>query len=318
MENKAHALAAGAFLLLVAALLVGLAVWLTRDRSVRNDFELTTRESVSGLQPQAAVRFRGVPVGKVTRIGFDPANSGHVLIRIAVDQDAPVTRSTFATLSYQGITGLAFIQLDDTGQSKEALTAAGDEPPRIPLRNSVFGQLQDQGARLLSQVDETVRRMNLLLAPENQKQLMASIAQAGEAAQGVRQLSTQVDALLQAQFAPNRLNLPGLAKEAQGTLQSVQATSAEWGRLAQRLNEKGGAIDRVAEGADALAQGAATLNAGTLPRVNRASDDTARAARQIGRTAAQVSEQPTSLIYGHGPLPPGPGEPGFAAPGARP
>ena len=49
MENKAHALAAGAFLLLVAALLVGLAVWLTRDRSVRNDFELTTRESVSGL-----------------------------------------------------------------------------------------------------------------------------------------------------------------------------------------------------------------------------------------------------------------------------
>ena len=31
MENKAHALAAGAFVLVVAALLVALAVWLTRD-----------------------------------------------------------------------------------------------------------------------------------------------------------------------------------------------------------------------------------------------------------------------------------------------
>ena len=55
MENKAHALAAGAFVLGLVAVLVALVVWLTRDETKRNVYELSTREAVSGLQPQAMV-----------------------------------------------------------------------------------------------------------------------------------------------------------------------------------------------------------------------------------------------------------------------
>ena len=61
MENKAHALAAGAFVLVITALL---AVWLTRDNTQRDLYEMSTSETISGLQPQAPVRFRGVPVGQ--------------------------------------------------------------------------------------------------------------------------------------------------------------------------------------------------------------------------------------------------------------
>ena len=66
MENKAHAMAAGLFVLAVSALLVALAAWLTRDVGLRRDYELSTTEAVTGLQSQAAVRYRGVSVGKVT------------------------------------------------------------------------------------------------------------------------------------------------------------------------------------------------------------------------------------------------------------
>ena len=69
MENKAHALAAGAFVLVVAALLVAMAWWLSRDGGVRVNYELSSRESVSGLNLQAAVRFKGVPVGKMDYLG---------------------------------------------------------------------------------------------------------------------------------------------------------------------------------------------------------------------------------------------------------
>ena len=51
MENKAHAIAAGAFVLLVSALLVALAAWLTRDTGVQRVFELSTRDAINGLQP---------------------------------------------------------------------------------------------------------------------------------------------------------------------------------------------------------------------------------------------------------------------------
>ena len=74
MENKAHALAAGLFVLALSALLGVLAYWLTRDVGIRLAYEITTREAVSGLQPQAPVRYRGVNVGKVTSIGFDPVD----------------------------------------------------------------------------------------------------------------------------------------------------------------------------------------------------------------------------------------------------
>src|SRR3954447_4349094 len=116
MENKAHAMAAGIFVVVATALLVVLAAWLTRDTGHREAYEISTREAVTGLQPQAAVRYRGVDVGKVDSIGFDPKIQGNVLMRLQVDHEAPVTKDTFATLSYQGVTGLAYVQLDDTGK----------------------------------------------------------------------------------------------------------------------------------------------------------------------------------------------------------
>ena len=99
MENKAHAMVAGAFVLVVSALLALLAVWLLRDTTQRDMYEMSTSETVSGLQPQAVVRFRGVPVGKVELIGFDTKVKGNVLIRISIDRGAPVTKSVFATVA---------------------------------------------------------------------------------------------------------------------------------------------------------------------------------------------------------------------------
>jgi phospholipid/cholesterol/gamma-HCH transport system substrate-binding protein len=78
-------------------------MWLTRDRHQYVEYEMSTKDAISGLQPQATVRYKGVSVGKVTRIGFDPQSSGNVLIRIAVDADAPVSpQTTYAQLGYQG------------------------------------------------------------------------------------------------------------------------------------------------------------------------------------------------------------------------
>lgn len=114
MENKSHAMAAGSFVLCLLALLIGLTLWLTRDRNDYREFEMTTEEAISGLQNQATVRYKGVAVGKVTLITFDDLNKGQVLIRIAVDSKAPVTPTgTYGTLGYQGVTGLAYVQLDD-------------------------------------------------------------------------------------------------------------------------------------------------------------------------------------------------------------
>ena len=328
MENKAHALAAGAFVVLVTALLLALGWWLSRDGAVRRIYELSSAEAVTGLQPQAAVRFKGVPVGKVINISFDPDKPGNVLVRIAVDTAAPVSQATFATLGYQGVTGIAHVQLDDDAESKDVgkpLKGVEGEPPRIPLRSSLVGRLAEQGAALLVQVEAATRSVNRLLSADNQKLLMDAVRNTGDAANGIQKLSEDVRAVLATPPGVARVSVPEVMGAARDTLQSIQATSsetrntvAEAGKAVKRLTDKGGAIDKLASSADALTQSATSMNDSTLPRVNRLSEDAARSARQLGRTASRLDENPQSLLYGNGPIAPGPGEPGFAAPaGAR-
>lgn len=323
MENKAHALAAGLFVLALTVLLVLLAAWLTRDTGERNRFEISTRETVTGLQAQAPVRYRGVDVGKVAEITFDPKVQGNVLVRLDIEDGAPITRETFATLGFQGVTGLAFVQLDDTGSPAPRLEPDDDVPPRIPLRPGLLSKLATKGEVILDQVEQITVRMNQILADPNQKRIASALDNVGQAAADISKLSTNMNTILTAQLGPERVNIPEFVKNANGAIVSLRATSdearsavGEIGKTAKRLNEKDGPIDRLAEGTEALAHAADAFNAATLPRINRVTEETSRAVRQLSRTVNGINDNPQSLIFGAGQIQPGPGEPGFTPPGA--
>ena len=307
MENKAHAIAAGAFVLVVTALLALLAVWLTRDNTQRDLYEMTTGEIISGLQPQAAVRYRGVQVGKVEQIGFDTKTKGNVLVRVSIDRNAPVTKSTFATVASQGVTGLGFIQLDDNGESAERLVPNDDDPPRIPLKPGGLDKLVKQSERIFDQVEQASTSLNKLLSEENQKSINVAVGQLGEAAASMSRVAKGLE--------PTVAGLPALSKDASATFRSIQKTSDELGNTAQRLNAKGGPIDKLAEGGAALAAGVETFSAATLPKLGEVADETARTMRQLRRTVNAVDDNPQALIFGNGAPVPGPGEPGFSASG---
>ena len=319
MENKSHALAAGIFVLVVAAMLAGLAIWLTRDNTSYEQYELSTKDGVTGLQPQAAVRYKGVAVGKVTRIGFDPQVGGNVLIRIAVNEQAPISPTTFAILGYQGVTGLAHILLDDAEQPYPELPPGPSGLPRLPIKPSPFGMLAEQAPNILAQVEEATRRVNQLLSDGNQQRLGAAIDNLALAAGSVNTLTQRLDTTVVQRLDPALAALPPLAGDARKTLQSLQQASAsvtalahDVGQTTQRLNAEGGAIDQITLGTKALARTADQFGTATLPRLNRVADDTSRAARQLSRAAGGVTDNPQLFIYGSGRIPPGPGEEGFA------
>ena len=318
MENKAHAMAAGAFVLAVAALLAVLAVWLTRDSGTRHLFEMSTRETLSGLQPQAQVRFRGVPVGKVEFIGFDHKIKGNVLVRISVDEGTPLTKTTVASVSSQGVTGLGFIQLEDDGPATTALLVPNDDdPPRIPLKPGQLDQMLDKAEVILGQVAAAGTQLNKLLANDNQQALMATVQQFGQAADSLNKLALKLE--------PVVASLPQLSQEASSTMKSLKTAANDVSKTAtavtataDRLNAKGGPLDKVSEGGAALAATVETFSAATLPRLGEVAEETARAMRQLRRTVNAVDDNPQSLIFGNGPPTPGPGEAGFTAPGGKP
>lgn len=309
MENKAHALIAGAFVVVITALLALLALWLTRDNTQRDLYEMSTSETISGLQPQAAVRFRGVPVGKVERIGFDEKVKGNVLILVSIDRAAPVTRSTYATVASQGVTGLGFIQLDDNGESTQRLVPNDDDPPRIPLKPGSLDKLLKQSEMIFNQAEQAATRLNQLLSDENQKAVTTAVTQLAEAAGSINRVAKGLE--------PTVATLPALSRDSSATMKALKTASDDVGATARRLNAKSGPLDKLTEGGTALAAGVETFSAATLPKLAEVADETSRTMRQLRRTVSAVDDNPQALIFGNGPSVPGPGEAGFSATGGQ-
>lgn len=316
MENKSHAFWAGLFAIgLTFTIALGV-LWFNLDRAVRVPYDLISRTSVTGLTTDAAVRYRGLDVGKVQWIRFDPEHPGQIVIRILVDKSAPMTRSTFGSLALQGVTGLAFVQLDDTGGDLTPLASSSKHVAKLQLRPGLLDQLQRRGDALLAELESVATRVDAMLSPETQAQVMATAASVQHAADALTTLASQA--------APAARQLPDTLEQTKRTLASAETLMATLdaprGPLYANLDKMGAAADRagaaVAQMDASIEAMSARIEYDTLPRVNALAVDVGGAARSIDRAAAVFSTSPRSVLFGVGAATPGPGEPGFAWPRA--
>ncbi|MES2069904.1 MAG: MlaD family protein [Pseudomonadota bacterium] len=310
MENRSHALMAGFFTLGLLLATVLIAIWFGRDRIQRTPYEIATRLSVTGLNLQAAVRYKGIKVGNVTNIKFAPSAPGLIVIRIEVSPDTPITRSTFATLGYQGVTGIAYVQLDDDGSYAVPIAANGLELPRIPLKPGLMQSLEQRGTAIMVQVEELTKRMNTMLDSDRQKSLAAAIENINQAAIRWQQLPDKLE--------PTLAKLPLLADQTQQTLHSFRILSDDAGKLSRNINglvstlqAPDGPLVKLTQSVDQISVG---LTYDTLPRVNAFATDARTTFRNVNRTVDKLNDRPQSILFGNPPVVPGPGEPGFTAP----
>ncbi|SDV48363.1 MlaD family protein [Chitinasiproducens palmae] len=311
MENKSHAFVAGLFTLLLGAAIILTIVWLKRDTVERVPYEVVTRGSVTGLSPNALVRLRGLPVGRVEKIDFDPRVPGQIVIRIAVDRRAPVTASTVASLGYQGVTGLAYMQLDDNGHDSRPLVAPPGQIARLPMRPSLLGDLQKRGEALLAQSEKLLTNLQALSDQETRQRMLDTAASIQHAADRFGALAEQL--------RPVVGQLPETVSQLNQTLASTRALTATLNRsdgpLFTNLNRAGLAAERASVSLQNLDRTVAELSGrvgyDTLPRLNSLSDDVRAATRSVTRAADLVGGNPRTLLFGAPPASPGPGEPGF-------
>jgi phospholipid/cholesterol/gamma-HCH transport system substrate-binding protein len=259
-------------------------------------------------------------VGKVLNIGFDPEVTGNVLIRIAVNEEAPISPATFASLGYQGVTGLAHVLLDDDDKPNPEQTTGESGIPRLPLKPSPFGQLADQAPAILEKVQEATIRLNQLMSDDNQAKVSAALGNISQAAAGVSTLARTVDNSISTRLNPALASIPPLAKDASSTLRTLQqvgqqavTVTTDIGNVLQTLSQPGGAVDNLTRSTQSLAHAANVMTATTLPRINRAADEARTTIQRWGRMASGVQDNPQMFIYGNGAIPPGPGELGFTA-----
>ena len=322
MENKSHALIAGIFTVLLTIAVVITAMWLNRDTQERTSYVLTTSGSIAGLNVQAAVKYRGMTVGKVEAIEFDQAKPGQILVKVGIDPDTPVTNATFAELGLQGLTGLAFIQMDADEKIKDVKKVVSNpaSPARIAIRPSMFDRFSVSGEDMVVKAATAMTQINKLLDDSNQQILKQTLVNLQEATKKIGQLTDEVQ--------PAAKSITALASDGRRTLARADDMMGNVGKLAADINKKLDAVDKIAKSAEQIGQSAAQIGQSaervshtvtaaevqTLPRLNTVLDDAARSLRAVEQVTGKIGEEPASVLFGAQPAAPGPGEPGFAAP----
>jgi phospholipid/cholesterol/gamma-HCH transport system substrate-binding protein len=310
MENRAHALAAGLFTLLLGAALAAVALWFSKDDVKLIPYVMTTLSPVTGLKVEAPVRYRGVDVGKVDEISIDSGKKGRVQIRIGVRQGTPITSSTYAQLGYQGITGLAYVLLGDDGKSTYPLESTPEAVAQIRMKPS----LMDDGEVLFASFTEIADKVKRLLDDENQGHVRRALAGLEELTQRASAVTKKLEPGVEAM--PGLIaEAKGLAGDARGSLRKTDQLIGNVSGLALKLDQHVDTLARAVAGVEASAQEIGTtaraVNDESLPRVNVLVDDLSRETHALGRVANTLGEQPQSIVFGPPPGRPGPGEPGF-------
>lgn len=304
MENRSHALAAGIFTLLLG-IAAGLALWwLGKTTENMGSYLLETRRNVNGLNRQAKVTYRGIEVGKVLDIRQDDGDPRVILVEIAVDNDYKLTKGTVGRLGTQGITGLAFVMLDDDGRSAEVIEA-DSMAPRIPLSPG----LADQAEEIVQQIAAVTGRLATVLDEKNAQNLSRTLDNVAIASEGLKELPAVIASLKTTLSDTNMKRLALILEHVEKTAGAAAPLAVEARELLKSMTALSRKVDRLAD--DAVGEVTAT----TLQRANTLMLELTTSSRQMNRILGSLEDNPQMLIFGKGEPRPGPGETGFATPG---
>jgi len=317
MENRAYALATGLFLLGLAAAAIVAGQLLAGKPLARATYRVVSTHTVTGLNPQGQVRYRGISVGRVEKIDFDPQDRRRILVEIEVDKEkTQITRSTYAQLAQEGITGIAYVHLLDEGNDTRPPDPAKDGIVEIALRPSAMDDIFDSAAVLTKDAKEALASLNTLLGTDNRTSVAAALT-------SLKRITAELETtskLLPGALARVDRNLEGWLstdnqKLAKDSLQSLNATAKELPALTQETRKLVEDARQLATQVNRLASeahgAAGAVRQDTLPRVNALADSVERGAERVGRLAYELERRPDSMVWGRPVNRPGPGEPGF-------
>lgn len=304
MENRAYALWVGVFTLLLGGLIVVACWWFSSGGQNMSEYLIISPQSVTGLNPQAQVRFRGVRVGKV--VDVDLQDSREVYVTIRIESDVPVTRATRARIALQGLTGQGFVQLDDDGSNPAPPPRIGKLPPIIAMQPGVVDQLTQSVLAITERMKTSSERFERLLSDRNIDRINETLNNLAASSAHLEKTLAQTEAL---SADLRRFSSPENAQRLAATLEQVQNMSKQLAPAVEDFRKAVGKVDAAGTRIDHLgADVQASLTGDTLPRVNQLVLDLQANTQQLSRVLDDVERAPQLLLLGKRQQPSGPGE----------
>ena len=309
MENRSYALITGIFTILLGIAVITSFIWFRGDTKTFARYLVVSKFPVNGMNRQAAVRFRGVEVGKVDDISIDRQDTQSILVRISIDDSVPITHGTFAQIGYQGLTGIAYVVLDDDGSNTAPLYSDDGNLARLEVRGNVFDDLAQSSKVLLQQASDLLDRLNKIASESNQTRIENALANFEKAsAQLEPALRAIPEVTAQAKKFLGEDNQQSLRK----SLANIEQATGSAGPVVEDSRQVLANIRQLSEKLDRLStELSGEITESMLPSVNQLVDQLGQDSQDFHRLVQQLEREPQSLVFGRKPPQPGPGEPGF-------
>lgn len=273
----------------VIILLIGLcigAIWLSFgfDQTSYQNYVVYTRESVSGLSEEALVKFNGVKVGYVDSVSLSNEYPGKVRILLKIAKDTPITKSTFATMMAQGITGSSYLNLSVTGNNTELLTASGNTPiPEIPYHDSFIYRIEKNFDIISHQIEEMFSQKN----SKNVSDILKNLKTISEV---IEKNDSNMNKLL--------TQLPQISEKLSTTIDHVSIMSQDVAKAGQNVSTT---MKAARHSIDKFNQQAIPPAVDLISRLNQISST-------IENIAQDLEQNPAIILRGKEANRPGPGE----------
>jgi phospholipid/cholesterol/gamma-HCH transport system substrate-binding protein len=300
MEREANYAAVGAFVLLVTLAGALFVYWYSDTREHRdfNRYEIYFTGSVSGLEKGAAVRYLGVPVGRVNDLRIDPRDSSRAEVIVDLDSSTPVSEHTVAELELQGVTGLLYIDLSEDRSGKPLPpTVASLRYPVIRSTTSRFDVFLTGLPEVLAAVGNLVDRASRLLSDDNIAAVSSTVANFDKASRDLPHTLKELNSLI-AELRGASAELSASARIAHGILQTVdpdvRAAAARLRAIADSLGDASSQLDKL------IAENRQDIRSFTrqgLPEIERFVREGRAAARDIRELSNSLRDNPAQLLY---------------------
>ncbi|WP_119461786.1 MlaD family protein [Rhodospirillaceae bacterium SYSU D60014] len=308
METRASYVAVGSFVLILVAGLVGFIIWLGKVQG-QEDFafyDVLFEGAVTNLQVGSAVRYRGLAVGRVVDMRIDDEDIDRVRVTIQVKPDTPIRTNTVASLEYQGITGVAYVQLTGGAPAGEPLPERTQPPyPVIASKPSQLAQLFEGAPDLVTSLNALVDRVTLLFSDRNRqaidetlRSLQLLTTTLARDTGGLNQVLTDGAAAAD-QVRMMAAEFERLASDARGQLNSVggeaEATIAELQETADSFSAVASEIELLVHDSRAPIR---DFTASGLYELTQLITETRLLVASLSRVSSQIERDPARFFFG--------------------
>jgi phospholipid/cholesterol/gamma-HCH transport system substrate-binding protein len=278
------------------------AIWYMHSVSEYATYQIYTQDPVSGLTVDAPIEFHGVEVGKVKNIRL--VNSRSVAIVLRIDKSAPVTSASVATITSRGLatrgyTGYVYISLDDVGiDSRPLATRSGEPYPIIRTAPSKVITLDTS----INQVKDNVQVITALLQSVLDKKTIMSLQQSVDSLQKLSKTladNTQKLNSIVANTERASHRLEPLLKSGDDTLRQIQT------QIVPEVHEALTNLELLVESSHDTVS---ALQMQILPEARKTLINLDNLSTTFTGVATKINRDPSILIRGTTPPPPGPGE----------